>query len=178
MLFRSAAKTYSSWTVNASYQESNNSGFYDPQIIEYDYSPTEFIPDPTSLIPLNKRPGSFIWVVGQNFTLQPPTNDITGALTAFKLGSPIVPQELQVGSSYAVGDWVYTPQIGSGPDPVADPYYNYVDVLQGVVNKYAYVEQAFTYAPDGATTSVYFDTLVEQGIVREVLVQKIGRAHV
>jgi hypothetical protein len=65
---------------------------------------------------------------------------------------------------------VYTPQVGSGPDPVADPYYNYVDIRLGVVNKYAYVEKTFTYQPDGQTISVYFDDLVSQEIVREIVV--------
>jgi hypothetical protein len=110
-------------------------------------------------------------VVGQNFTLQPSTNDITGAQTEFKLGSPIVPVVLESGGTYSAGTWVYTPQIGSGPNPVADPYYNYVDVRLGVVNKYAYVVETFTYNSEGRTTSEYFDEIVEQGILKEVLVQ-------
>ncbi len=167
----SGAKTYSPWVVGNSYQEITSGGIYDPEIIEYEYAADEFIPDPDSLIPQNQRPGTFIWVVNQNFTLQPGTNDITGGQTAFKLGSPVFPLPLESGTPYSVGDWVYTPQIGSGPNPVADPYYNYVDVRQGVVNKYAYVEQAFTYEPDGRAVSVYFDELVEQGIVKEIVVQ-------
>ena len=111
-----------------------------------------------------------MWVVGQNFTLLPPNNQVTSAFTDFKLGAPVTPQELQVGLSYAAGTWVYTPQVGSGPDPVADPYYNYVDVRVGVVNKYAYVNQTFTYNPDGQSVSVYFDDLVEQSVVKEVVV--------
>jgi hypothetical protein len=56
---------------------------------------------------------------------------------------------------------------------VADPYYNYVDIRKGVVNKYAYVVSSFTYEPNGQTTSVYFDSLVEEGIIREVLTQNV-----
>ncbi len=168
----SPAKTYSSWPiVGGSYQETTVGGIYDPEIIQYDYASDEFIPDPTSIIPLNQRPGAFIWVVGQNFTLQAATNDVTGALAAFQLGAPITPQQLEVGQSYSAATWVYTPQIGSGPDPVADPYYNYVDIRLGVVNKYAYVVTAFTYEPNGRTISEYFDDLVEQGVIREVVVQ-------
>jgi hypothetical protein len=172
----SPAKTFSPFsesTVGTSYQETTSTGIYDPEIIEYDYNPgdKQFVPDPTSLIPLSMRPGSFVWVVNQNFTLESPTNDLTGAQTAFKLGGAVVPQALIAGTSYAAGTWVYTPQIGSGPDPVADPYYNYVDVQFGVVNKYAYVVQAFTYNPEGLTTSVYFDSLVTDGIIKEIVVQ-------
>ncbi len=166
----SSSKTYSPWVIGNSYQQTTSGGVYDPEIIEYDYASDEFIPDPTSLIAQNKRPGTFAWVVGQNFTLLPPSNEVTTAFTDFKIGSPIVPEQLQVGLTYTAGTWVYTPQIGSGPNPVADPYYNYVDIRLGVVNKYAYVEQTFTYSPDEKTISVYFDDLVEQGIVKEIAV--------
>lgn len=176
----SDAKVYSPWVVGNSYQETTSGGIYDPEIVEYDY-PTpivdgvaangQYVPEPLSIVPLSKRPGAFIWVVGQNFTLQPPTNDITGAQTAFKIGSPVAPNLLESDGAYSAGTWVYTPQIGSGPNPVADPYYNYVDIRLGVVNKYAYVVQSFTFDPDGRTVSAYFDELVEQGIIKEVLVQ-------
>ena len=167
----SGAKVYSPWLVNTPYVE-NVGGVYNPEIIRYDYAADEFTPDPSSLIPLDQRPGAFIWVVNQNFTLQPATNNITGASAQALLGASVSPRILEQGVSYAVGDWVYTPQIGSGPNPVADPYYNYVDVRLGVVNKYAYVEKAFTYEPDGQTTSVYFDELVEQAIVKEIVVSE------
>ena len=166
----SAAMVYSTWTVGSSYVATVGNT-YAPQIVEYDYTANEFIPDPSSPIPVNKRPGTFVWVVGQNFTLQPATNDITGAQAATVLGSPVTPSILVSGNSYAAGTWVYTPQIGSGPNPVADPYYNYVDQTKGVVNKYAYVVETFTYAPNQRTVSTYFDTLVTQGIVKEIVVQ-------
>ncbi len=178
----SGIKNYSAWLPGNTYQETTSGGVYDPEIIQYDYvSPISNNVDangqfvPPGSVPLSKRPGSFIWVVSQNFTLQPATNNITGAQAAFKLGSAVTPKTLEVGISYSVGDWVYTPQIGSGPNPVADPYYNYVDVRLGVVNKYAYVEQAFTYEPDEQTISIYFDDLVEQGIVKEVIVQNADK---
>lgn len=164
---------FDSSTVGNSYQEITSGGVYDPQIILYDYNPGDgqFIPDPASSIPLSKRPGAFVWVVNQNFVLQPATNSLTGAQASFKLGGAVTPLQLTEGVSYLPGQWVYTPQIGSGPNPVADPYYNYVDVQRGVVNKYAYVIESFTYLPNGLRTSDYFDDLVEQGIVKEIVVQ-------
>jgi hypothetical protein len=167
----STAMSYSSWVVGNSYQATTGAGIYSPEIVQYDYASDEFIPDPTSIIPLNKRPGTFTWVVSSNFTLQPSTNNITGAQAQTVLGPTVTPQELVVGQSYTAGTWVYTPQIGSGPNPIADPYFNYVDVTAGVVNKYAYVISTFTYAPSEKTISIYFDQLVEQGIVREIVVQ-------
>lgn len=166
----SAAMTYSPWVVGSNYIATTGTT-YTPQIVQYDYAANEFIPDPTSPIPVNQRPGTFVWVVAQNFTLQPATNTPTGAQAATLLGLPVTPQLLVPGTSYTTGTWVYTPQIGSGPDPVADPYYNYVDMTKGVVNKYAYVVQSFTYDPNSQTVSEYFDGLVEQGIVKEIVVQ-------
>ena len=165
----SAAMSYSPWVVGNAYVATTGT-LYTPQIVEYDYAADEFIPDPTSPIALNKRPGTFVWVVNQNFTLQPATNDITGAQSAAVLGVPITPQVLTPGTSYTAGTWVYTPQIGSGPNPVADPFYNYVDPTKGVVNKYAYVTETFTYQPNQQSVSVYFDGLAEQGIIREIVV--------
>ena len=45
-------------------------------------------------------------------------------------------------------------------------------LFRSVVNKYAYVQTTFTYQPNAAseTVSVYFDTLVEQAILKEITV--------
>ena len=167
----SAAMSFSPWVVGNSYQATTGTGVYAPEMVQYDYAADEFIPDPTSSVALSQRPGAFIWVVGQNFTLNPATNNITGAQTAFLIGPPVVPQELVPGNSYTANTWVYTPQIGSGPNPAADKFYNYVDTRLGVVNKYAYVIKSFNYDLGLLTVSEYFDQLVEQGIIREIVVQ-------
>jgi hypothetical protein len=166
----SAAKSYTAWTVGTSYVNST-AGVFNPEIVLYDYAADEFIPDSTSSIPLSQRPGAFLWEVAQNFTLSASTNDLTGAQGAGLVGGQVLPQQLAVGQSYAAGTWVFTPQVGSGPDPVADPYYNYVDMTKGVVNKYAYVQTTFTYQPNDLTVSVYFDELVTQAVIKEIVVQ-------
>ena len=167
----SAAKTYSPWTVGNSYSDLV-SGLYNPQIVQYDYAPNEFIPTDNLVIPQNLRPGTFAWVVSNTFTLGPSTDDLTGAATAGILGAPVTPQELVPGTSYTAGTWVYTPQIGSGPNPVADPYFNYVDLAKGVVNKYAYVVTSFTYQPGpNQTVSEYFDEIALQDIIKEIVAQ-------
>ena len=163
----SSAKTYSAWVVNNSYQYSLGATI-DPEIVEYDYSDGEFLPTTTV--------GRLAWLVAQNFTLFPSTNDITGAQTENKIGPALnssLPNnynQLVEGQSYLAGTWVYTPQVGSGPDAVSDPHYNYVDVTKGAVNKYAYVIAPFTYEPNGALTVDYFSELIKQGIIREVSV--------
>lgn len=169
----SGAKSYSPWVVGNTYQETTGSGVYDPEIVQYDYitGDGQFIPATPASVAQSKRPGTFIWVVSNNFILQPSTNDVTGASAAFLLGASVMPGILESGNSYVVGTWVYTPQIGSGPNPIADPYYNYVDTRLGVVNKYAYVVQSFAFNPGGRTVSAYFDELVEQGVIKEIVVQ-------
>lgn len=167
----SGPASYSPWVVGNTYQETTGTGVYAPQIIQYDYQPNEFIPDIGSSIPVSKRPGALVWVVSNNFVLQPATNDLTGAQSSFKIGTAVTPIELSAQTSYTAGQWVFTPQIGSGPDPVADPYYNYVDLTKGVVNKYAYVISNFVYDPGVLTVSAYFDSLVEQGIIKEIVAQ-------
>jgi hypothetical protein len=168
----SGAKTYTPWSVGTDYV-AEVSSLFDPYIVEYDYvtGDGQFIPDPDSVIPLNKRPGAFAWVVSKNFTLLPSTNDITGASTEFLLGAPFTPATLLQGSTYNAGTWVLTPQVGSGPNPVADPYYNYVDIEQGVVNKYAYVINTFTFDTNGQTISQSFDELVSSGTLQEIVVR-------
>jgi hypothetical protein len=165
----SDVKTYSAWSVGNTYQYSSN-GTIDPEIIEYDYEDGDFIPSYPSDVPLNNRPGSFAWLVGNNFTLNNPTNDITGAQADFKLGSSIIPEELIPNNTYSAGSWVSTPQIGSGPNQEIDSNYYYVDITKGVVVKYAYVTSTFTYNPDSEKVSDYFDKIVEQGLIEEVMI--------
>jgi len=168
----SGAKTYSTWTVGNSYTTTPSS-VYNPEIVQYDYVPGDgqFIPDPASSVPLEKRPGALAWVVSQDFILLQASNNITSALSAGLLGPEVTPLTLVAGSSYPSGQWVTTPQIGPGPNAVADPYYNYVDPTKGGVNKFAYVLQSFIYEPNGLSTKNYFDQLVELGIVKEIIVQ-------
>ena len=165
----STAKTYSPWVVGNSYT-STQSGLYDPEIVQYDYVPGDGQFKPDSMM-IGKQPGALVWVVAQDFTLEVPSNNVTSALSAGLLGAPVTPLNLTTGNVYTPGEWVTTPQIGPGPNAVADPYYNYVDPLRGGVNKYAYVLQNFTYQPNNLSVKVYFDQLVEQGYIREIAVK-------
>lgn len=162
----SAAKTPVAWTVGNSYVN-NTAGIFNPDLVGYDYTATEYQPTPIN----TNVAGTLIWQVSQNFTLAASTNDLTGAATAGVIGTPVVPLQLVPGNSYTAGTWALTPQVGSGPNAVADPYFNYVDLTQGVVNKYAYVVKSFTYSPNGLSVSEYFDSLVAQGTLKEIVVQ-------
>lgn len=165
----SGVKDYSTWVVGDSYQYSSPGGVIDPDLVQYDYQDGDFIPASPASVPLNNRPGSLVWLVTNNFELEPATNDITGAQASFKLGSPTTPNQLSPGSSYTAGTWVFTPQVASGPDQKIDPYYHYVDVTKGAVVKYAYVISSFTYNPNSEKVSTYFNSLVEEGVIKEVV---------
>jgi len=175
----SGAMAYSPWTVGNSYVATTGTGTYAPQIVQYDY-PTpitnniaadgQFVPPGPESV--SSRPGTFVWVVAQNFTLGTATNTISAAQPSLISTTSVVPQQLIPGTSYSAGTWVSTPQIGSGPDNVADHDFYYIDPRLGVVVKYAYVNATFTYLPNSSTETVsdYFDTLVLQKIISEVVV--------
>ena len=169
----SAAKSYTPWVDGNSYFVTPG-GVFDPDIVQYDYAPDEFIPGQYDPIPVSQRPGTLVWRVIQNFTLAPSTNDLTGATTGGLISpSEVIPLDLIPGQIYSAGTWVRTPQIGSGPNPIVDPQYYYVDLVEGVVTKYAYVEQDFTYTVSGETVSTYYDKLVKDGVLKEIKVQVV-----
>ena len=163
----SGVKNYKPWIAGSSYVYSVSNSI-NPDLIQFDYAEGDFTPAYPENLPLNMRPGGFVWLVSKNFSLQPSTNDITGAQIGSKVGLPISPLPLEPGSSYLTGTWVSTPQVGSGPNDLADPYYNFVDLEKGVLVKYAYVKGNFTYYPNGLTTSDYFNELTSKGLIEEV----------
>lgn len=165
----SAVKALSPWTVGNSYQFSVG-GVMNPDLVAYDYESDEFVPDPDSLIPVSQRPGALTWLVSQNFILEPATNNLTGAQALSLLGSSVSPQELVSGTTYAAGSWIFTPQVGGGPNSVVDPNFYYVDGIEGVVCKFARVNATFTCDPGALTLKGYFDNLVEQGTISEISV--------
>lgn len=167
----SAAKSYSPWVEGNSYAQTSG-GFFDPEIVQYDYASDEFVPTQYEIIPLDLRPGALVWRVTNDFTLDPATNDLIGATTGGLIDPvDVTPLNLVPGQSYVAGTWVQTPQIGSGPNPIIDPNYFYVDIEKGAVTKYAYVEKSFDYNLSNKTVSEYFDQLVSEGTLREIVVQ-------
>ena len=166
----SSVKTFSPWVELENYETINGQGQFNPEVIEYDYSEDEFIPDPGSSVPLALRPGGLVWSTKENFTLPAATNDLTGAQAEFMVGASIEPKELLIGGSYLQGQWVFTPQIGGGPGG-QDEYYHYVDPSKGVLRKFAYVEEDFTLDTTDLKIKDSFDTLVENGTLTEIVIR-------
>lgn len=149
---------------------SESNGIYDPDLVYYDYEEDEFKPGENSGLPLPVRPGGFVWLVNENFTVPSSTNDLTGAQAEFRVGSAVNPILLEPGVTYSPGEWVFTPIIGSGTAE-ADPYFFYVDSTKGVVSKYAFVEEEFTFEDNGEEVKNRFDYYAEKGSISEVSVR-------
>lgn len=163
----SSKKTYKEWIVGESYIFSEN-GVINPDIVRFDYPDSSFIPASPSSVSPDHRPGALVWLVSKNFTLERPTNDVTGAMASFILGAPVSPKELKVGETYQAGSWLSTPQVGSGPNSTVDPNYHYVDVKKGATVKYAKVLSTFTYTESETKVSQFFDSLAEDGVIKEI----------
>jgi hypothetical protein len=173
----SAPKDVVPWTVgNEYYANSQSTGFYDPDLVEFDQVLTNndicqrLYFEPPGEDNLTYRIGWYVFVVNQDFTLQSSTNTTPGAqsqgvVSSTQVNLPI----LKSGGTYQANSWVRTPAIGAGANPQVDPYYNYVDITLGVVVRYAYVNETFTFLPsEGATLADSFSTLVANGILTTV----------
>jgi hypothetical protein len=162
----SPEKNYSLWQSGEQYVYSVDS-VVNPDLVEYDYSESEFKP-------LTKA-GQLVWLVSKNFTLELSTNNVTGAQAEFKLGAALNSgvtnlRVLEKGQAYLEGEWVYTPAIGSGPNFEVDPFYHYVDTSLGGLVKLAQVLNSFTFDLESQTVTEYFNSLVDNGVIREVSV--------
>jgi len=175
--FLSAPKDFVPYsTGNQYYANNQNTGFYDPDLIEFDQvivdngiCVREYF-EPPGEDNLAYRIGWFVYVVNQDFVLLPSTNTTTGAqsqnlVSDLQVSIPL----LKSGGTYPAGSWLRTPAIGAGANIEADPYYYYVDITLGVIVRYAYVQNSFTFLPsEGSTLNDSFANLVETGVLESV----------
>ena len=172
----SAPKDFQPWQVGTQYYANNETtGFYDPDVIAMDQ---ELNPDtngtcqklffePAGVDNLYYRVGWYCFVPNFHFTLLPSTNTTPGAqasanVSNLQVSLPI----LKSGGTYEAGSWLKTPAIGSGPTAEVDPYYYYVDQAKGLITKYAYINNTFTFLPSaGQTLADSFDGLIANGVI-------------
>lgn len=175
--FLSAPKDFVPWSIgNQYYANDQNTGFYDPDIVEFDQIILDndicvrayFEPDGEDNIAY--RENWFVYVVNQDFTLRPSSNTTTGAQTQnlvsnIQVNVPL----LKSGGTYPAGSWLRTPALGAGADDETDPYYYYIDITKGVIVRYAYVNEAFTFLPsEGETLSNSFTNLLGKGVLSSI----------
>jgi hypothetical protein len=173
----SAPKDFVAWDVGSTYYaNSQETGFYDPDLVEFDQELADgdvcqrkyF--EPSGDDNLAYRVGWYVYVVNQDFVLLPSSNTLTGAQSEGLVSNQqVVIPLLKSGGSYSAGTWIKTPTVGSGPDIEVDPYYYYVDISKGVITRYAYVNEAFTFLPaEGETLADSFSSLIEKGVISSV----------
>ena len=173
----SAPKDFTQWAVGNDYYVNNeNTGFYDPDVIEMEQVLTNndrcqrLFFEPEGVDNLSYRVGWYCFVATADFTLQPSTNTTPGAQAVGLVSNVQVTLPLlKSGGTYEAGTWLKTPTLGSGVDEEVDPYYFYVDRSRGVITKYAYVTKTFTFLPSaGQTLSESFEQLVSRGTLTVV----------
>jgi len=163
-------------TGNQYYANNQNTSFYDPDLIEFDqviiddeFCVREYF-EPPGEDNLAYRIGWFVYVVNQDFVLQPSSNTTTGAQTQGLVSNIQVNiPSLKSGGTYLANSWLKTPALGSGDTPQIDPYYYYIDITKGVIVNYAYVNETFTFLPsEGETLANSFTNLISKGILSPV----------
>jgi len=173
----SAPKDFQPWVEGNQYYANNqNTGFYDPDVIEMEQELSENgncqrkIFEPVGIDNLSYRIGWYCYVVNNDFTLQPSTNTTTGAQTTGNVSNIAVALPLlKSGGTYVSGSWLKTPSLGEGFDEEVDPYYYYVDRTKGAITQYAYVKNTFTFLPAaGQSLRSSFELLVENGTLEVV----------
>jgi hypothetical protein len=173
----SAPKDFKPWSVGSEYYANNQStGFYDPDVVAMDQvlsnseACQKLIFEPPGNDNLYYKVNWYCFVASADFILGPSTNTATGAqnsglVSNLQVSLPL----LKSGGTYEGGTWVKTPAVSSGPDPVVDPYFNYVDRSRGAIVKYAYVNKTFTFLPAaGETLNESFEQLVNKGLLKVV----------
>jgi len=174
----SAPKDFVPWQVGNDYYANNqNTGFYDPDVILMDQ---ELAPDgapcdrlffePPGVDNLYYRENWYCFVVNADFTLQPSSDTVSGGQNQDIISdvSVSVPY-LKAGGSYAAGSWIRTPTLGGGTNEEVDPYYYYIDTSLGVIVRYAYVNDDFTFLPSaGRSLAESFSQLIDNGTISSV----------
>jgi hypothetical protein len=173
----SSPKDVVPWQVGNDYYANNQgTGFYDPDLVAFDQvilnnsDCSRLYFEPPGEDNLTYRTNWYVFVVNQDFTLEPSSNTTTGAQTQGLVSNTQVNLPLlKSGGTYEANTWVRTPAVGAGADIQADPYYYYVDITLGVIVRYAYVNKGFTFLPsEGETLADSFNSLVEKGIISVV----------
>jgi len=147
--FLSSPKSYSAWELGKEYSALDENGAYDPQIIKYEQSDSQFnvfIPSLPADLPYENRAGSPVYVVNQGFTLTENTTTLSSAQTAgLVTSSPVTIEILTDGQSYTAGSFVKTPD----PSELLSGDINrencFINRLTGAQEVYAKVSTDFTF---------------------------------
>ena len=169
--FISAGKDYSPWIEGEDYISLTEAGAYNPQIIAYEQTDTQFnvfVPSTPVAMAANRRPGHAVYVVQRNFTLAANTTTLGSAQNAGLVAT--ADTEIQVlfqGEQYDQGTFVKTPDPTELLAGDISRENCYIDQVAGAIEVYGKVLKTFAFRLNGDyVTSV--DDLVKEGALELV----------
>ena len=170
--FLSEAKTFSLWSTG-SFTALNDSGSYDPQIIEFDPSDTSYvtaIPTLPTATPESRRPGYPVYVVNRAFEVGDNTTSLGTVQNEGFVGSNTVTiHVLENGLSFTAGEYIKTPdptEIQTGEITAENCF---LDTNLGAIEVFAEVLTDFTFLLSNYGT--YEDAIAaleEEGAIKVV----------
>ena len=167
----SEAKTYTAWDEGLTYSPLNDDGAYDPQIIKYEQTDTQFnvfVPSFPADVPQEYRPGFPAYVVTKEFTVTANTTTLgTTQSEGLVSSTSTTVQILKDDTEFLAGSFVKTPD----PTELLSGDINrencYIDQVAGASELFAKVIQTFTFQSNGDFNSSV-DRLVNEGIIEIV----------
>jgi len=164
----SAAKTYTGWDKDTTYSPLDENGGYNPQIIKYEQTDTQFnvfIPSLPADLSLDRRPGFPVYVVSKEFTVTANTTTLGTAQSEGLVSSTSTTvQVLKDNTQYLADSFVKTPD----PTELLSGDINrencYIDQVAGASELFAKVIRTFTFQSNNDYNSSV-DQLVNEGVI-------------
>ncbi len=169
--FISKVKEYIAFEEGVSLSSTDTTGNYDPQIVEYKQTDTQFnayVPSLPSDINANQRPGHPIYVVSKNFTVAANTTTLGSVQNAGLVSTNSTTVEVLLDSTaYDLGDFVKTPnptELLSGDISRENCY---IDQVSGAVEVFGKVLKPFIFTLSG-NYAASVQNLVNEGALEIV----------
>jgi len=172
----SESKTFTPWGGPGTiYNPLNADGNYDPQIIAYEDSDTDFVvawPKLPAAVDKNRRPGAPIYVVNRLFTVNENTTTLGNVQNDGSVATlPVPVRVLENGRSYSAGEYVRTTGVAELNSAQINQFNCYLDPMSGVKVVYGKALKDFTFTIDGTRSyRRVVDDLVETDFIETVSV--------
>lgn len=171
--YLSPVKIFSSWSAGTTYLTNDAQGNYDPELIAFDPSYSNFdtyAPQTPTNVAQNMRPGYPVFVVNNSFTTATNTTDLGQAQNAGLVSTDTASLvQLAPLVEYTVGQYVTTPppETIRSTDALSDVCY--VNQVAGAIQVYAVVLKDFTFdASQSSTYAAAIDQLAADNYIKIV----------
>jgi len=167
--FLSNPKQYVQWGDGISYISIDQSGAYNPDIIEYKQDDTSFnlfVPSYPANLEANRRPGAAVYVVQKNFESAINTTTLGGAQNQGLVSTTTTQVELlEQGKEYVKGTFIKTPDPTEILTEDISRENCYISQLEGAKQIYAKVLNTFTFTLQNEDIKTSVDNLVKNAVV-------------